>query len=305
MNILDGKAVSEHIETQIQEEILSIKEKTGKVPGLAVIIVGDNSASQAYVKSKDRLATKLGLNSRVIRLDQHVSPETLTGEIASLNNDDSIDAVLVQLPLPHAFNTWAILDTLDPQKDVDRFHPINQGMVILNRTDIFPCTPFGILKILDHYQVPVAGKHAVIIGRSFIVGKPMAAMMTNRDATVTLCHSKTKDLASIVKTADIVIAAVGKPATVTPEMVKDHAVLIDVGMNYLYQKDEVLKYCTEDQIKKFEKKGYGITGDIHRDAFKKSSFYTPVPGGIGLMTVIMLMVNTLELFKKRRMPAAG
>jgi len=299
MNILDGKKVSEEIQEQLEEELLVLKEKTGKLPGLRVILVGDNPASQIYVRSKDKMATKLGIHSSIIRLDKEISKEKLIEEIKRLNGDDNVHAGLIQLPLPDQFDDWEILDYLSPKKDVDRFLPQNLGMLLLKRTHIFPCTPFGILKILDHYNIDVTGMNAVVVGRSYIVGKPMAALLTNRNATVTICHTRTKDLAGHIKNADLVVAAIGKPGVITADMVKKGTILIDVGSNYLEKKEDVLEYCNESQIKKFEKKGYGITGDIHKKAFEKAAWYTPVPGGVGPMTVTMLMHNTIALFKQQ------
>ncbi len=298
MNILDGKEVSRVIQGELQEEVAALKEKTGLVPGLTVVIVGEDPASQIYVKSKDKAAAKLGIESHVIRLDSDISKEDLSAEIKKLNEDTSVHGILVQLPLPDKFDEWEILDQIDPRKDVDRFHPQNLGMLMLKRTDIFPCTPFGVLKSLDHYNIDVSGMDAVVVGRSYIVGKPMAGLLTNRNATVTVCHSRTKDLAGIIKRADLVVAAIGRPGYITADMVKEGAVLIDVGINRLDNESDVQKFCTQSQKKRFTKKGYGITGDIHIDAFEKSSWYTPVPGGIGTMTVTMLMHNTIELFKQ-------
>lgn len=297
---LDGKEVSLSIQEEIKKEIETLKQKTGKVPGLTVIRVGEDPASKIYVKSKDKMAARLGVRSQVLVYDENISQEELIRKIEELNEDDEVDGVLVQTPLPKKFNTWEVLDTLSPGKDADRFHPVNLGMVMLNRTNIFPCTPAGILKMLDYYKIDVTGMDAVVIGRSFIVGKPIASMLTNRHATVTVCHTRTKDLAGIVGRSDLVIAAVGRPGLVTADMVKEGAVLIDVGINRLDKEEDVKAYCSEIQQKKFAKKGYGICGDIHINAYEKSSYYTPVPGGVGLMTVAMLMHNTLQLFKSRR-----
>jgi methylenetetrahydrofolate dehydrogenase (NADP+)/methenyltetrahydrofolate cyclohydrolase len=294
---LDGKEVSVRIQEEIKEEIEVLRQKTGRTPGLTVIRVGEDPASKIYVRSKDKMAAKLGVRSQVLEFDENISQEDLMQKIKDLNEDGEVDGVLVQTPLPKKINTWEVLDTLSPGKDADRFHPVNLGMVMLNRTNIFPCTPAGILKILDYYEIDLSGMDAVVIGRSFIVGKPMACMLTNRNATVTVCHSKTKDLAGIVRRSDLIIAAVGKPGLITADMVKEGAVLIDVGINRLNKEADVVKYCTGAQQEKFAKKGYGICGDIHREAYKKSSYYTPVPGGVGLMTVAMLMHNTLQLFK--------
>jgi methylenetetrahydrofolate dehydrogenase (NADP+)/methenyltetrahydrofolate cyclohydrolase len=295
---LDGKLVSLKIQETVTGEISQLKKKVGRSPGLTVVLVGEDPASKIYVKSKEKMAAKLGVESNIIRLDADIPREELIGQIHDLNNDETVDAILIQLPLPDTFDTWDILDHLSPAKDVDRFHPFNQGMVLLKRTDIFPCTPSGILQFLDHYEINVSGMNAVVIGRSFIVGKPIASMLTNRNATVTLCHSRTKNVKDILVNADLIVAATGKVGLVTEDMVKEGAVLIDVGMNYLENEEDVKNYCDESQLKRFKKRGYGITGDIHKDCFKKSSYFTPVPGGVGLMTVAMLLYNTLQLYKK-------
>lgn len=298
MTELDGKRVSEKVRQDIKEEIAFIKEKTGKTPGLAVIIVGDDPAAKIYVGSKDKAAAELGVRSYVLEFSREVPQEEIIRKINELNEDREVHGVLVQTPLPPEFDAWKVLDTLDPAKDVDCFHPVNLGRVLLGRSRIFPCTPAGIIKILDHYGIDVAGMNAAVIGRSFIVGKPLAAMLTNRNATVTICHSQTKDLPAVVKQADLVVAAVGSPGFVTPAMVRDKAILVDVGINRLDKEENVLQYCSENERKKFFKRGYGICGDIHKDAYGKSSYYTPVPGGVGVMTVTMLMYNTLHLFKE-------
>jgi len=297
--VLDGKLVAEKIQHGVESEIKRLKEKTGLVPGLTVIIVGDDPASKIYVNTKRKKAVKLGIQSEVIELPADSTKEVVIDRIKRLNENSSVDAVLVQLPLPSHLNTWEILDFLGAEKDVDRFHPFNQGMVLLGRTSLYPCTPFGILEILDHYRIDVTGLNTVVVGRSFIVGKPMAAMLTNRNATVTLCHSKSKALDETIRQADLLVAAVGIPGFVTPDMVKEGSILIDVGTNYLNNQEDVEAFCSEAQQKKFLRKGYAICGDIHIDAHQKSAFYTPVPGGVGAMTPAMLMYNTVELFKRR------
>ena len=299
MNILDGKLVAKNIIENIKAEVADLKEKTGKVPGLTVVIVGEDPASQVYVSSKDKLANKVGIKSNLEILSENVSEAKLIKKIEELNCDTDVNGILVQLPLPDKFDTWKILNKLSPEKDVDCFLPENVGNIILNRAKIFPCTPSGIVKILDNYKIDIQGKNVIVLGRSFIVGKPIAAMLTNRSATVTICHSKTKDLNSHLKNADIIIAAIGIPGFIKGDMVKDGVILIDVGINRLDKKEEVLDMCSEKQIKLFDKKGYAITGDIHKSAFEKSSFYTPVPGGIGKMTVAVLMENTIHLFKEQ------
>jgi len=300
MAILEGKRVSSEIKLQIIEEINILKKTTGKVPGLSVVIVGENEASKVYVKSKDRMASELGIKSNVIEFDENISSDKLIQKIIELNENDEVNGILIQLPLPKKFNTWEILDNISPDKDVDCLLPINLGMIFLNRTTIFPCTPAGILKILDFYNINVSGMNAVVVGRSFIVGKPIATMLTNKNATVTVCHSKTKNLAGHLRRADLLISAIGRPGFISEDVVKEGSILIDVGINYINKKDDVNEYCVESQIKKFDRKGYAITGDIHKKAYKKASYYTPVPGGVGPMTVTMLMYNTLQLFKKKQ-----
>lgn len=297
MEKIDGKMVSALIDQQVQEEIEKIKTKTNNVPGLTVIIVGENPASKIYVRTKHKKAAKLGVRSEVLEYDESTSAEILIQKINELNQDDNVHGILVQLPLPEPLEAWEILDHLDPEKDADRIHPFNLGMILLNRAEIFPCTPTGIFKLLEHYKIDVYGMNAVVVGRSYIVSKPLANMLTNRHATVSICHTKTRDLGEYILKADIVVAAAGKAGLITADMIKKDSILIDVGMNYLEKEADVLQYCNESQIKKFAEKGYGITGDIHPDAFQKSSYYTPVPGGVGRMTVTMLMKNTLELFK--------
>jgi len=302
MEPLDGKGLAQEIQARLKDEILDLKARTGRVPGLAVVLVGADPASRTYVKSKEKAAAELGIFSRVVRLGTDAGREELIARIQELNRAKEVSGVLVQLPLPKKFPVWDILDHLDPAKDVDCFHPFNLGMVLLNRAHLFPCTPAGVMALIDHYKLDVTGMNALVVGRSFIVGKPLFTMLSNRDATVTLCHSKTRDLGSLVKRADLVVAAVGRPAVITADMIKDGAIVIDVGTNYLDKRDEVRQYCDESQQEKFEKKGYAYAGDIHYPAYDKASFYTPVPGGVGPMTVAMLMQNTVELFKKGLAP---
>ncbi|MCK5222160.1 MAG: bifunctional 5,10-methylenetetrahydrofolate dehydrogenase/5,10-methenyltetrahydrofolate cyclohydrolase [Candidatus Aminicenantes bacterium] len=299
MEILDGKMVSAKVLENIKNESVSFIEKEGRPPGLAVVIVGDDPASAIYVRSKERKAKKLGFRSEVISLGSSVSDEELTSVIARLNKDNNTDGILVQLPLPDGFDTWKYLDMIDPEKDVDRFHPVNLGKIMLGRTNIYPCTPSGVVRMLDEFNIDVTGMNCVVLGRSYIVGKPMASMLTNRNATVTICHSRTKNIPDILSGADMIVSAIGSPGFVKADMVKDGAILIDVGINRVDTREEAEEFCTPQEIEKFEKKGYAITGDIHPEAFKKSSFYTPVPGGVGLMTVAMLMDNTFRLFMER------
>ena len=298
MAILDGKSVAEKIQAMVMGEVTALKSQYGRVPGLTVIMVGDDPASGSYVSSKTKLAEKLGISSRLVKLSENAAETEVIQAIAAANDDTRTHAVLVQMPLPAHLDTWKILDHIHPGKDVDCFHPYNQGMIMLNRSRIFPCTPAGILQILDHYKIDVSGLKVAMVGRSFLVGKPMAMMFSNRNATVTLCHSKTVNLEKITIDADLVVAAIGRPGFITAGMVKPGVILIDVGINHVSRENDFAAYCQPSQHESFKKKGYAITGDIHFQAFAKASYYTPVPGGVGPLTVTMLMHNTVELCKR-------
>jgi len=298
MGIMDGKLVVEKIQQEIVLEIERLKCERGVVPGLTVIMAGDDPASHSYVQSKTRLAEKIGIRSELVKLTEKASAEEIAAVIAARNADPLTHAILVQMPLPGHIDPWGILDRIAPEKDVDAFHPLNQGLILQNRGRIFPCTPLGVMKLLDHYAIDPAGMDAVVVGRSFLVGKPMAAMLANRNATVTLCHSRTVNLAAILRDADLVVAAVGKPGFISAEMVRPGAILIDVGINHIGKEEDFDKYCPRSQYEGFKKKGYAITGDIHYQAFAKAAHYTPVPGGVGPLTVAMLMHNTVELCKR-------
>lgn len=273
--LIDGKLVAKEILDNLSEEIHSLEKK----PSLAVIIVGEDPASKIYVNLKKKKALELGFDSIVIEMSEDVSQDELLAQIEQLNQDKKINAILVQLPLPKHIDTKAVIEAIDPKKDVDCFHPYNMGKIATGSEPyVYPCTPKGIMRLLDFYDIEIAGKNAVVIGRSNIVGRPMAQMLLNEDATVTICHSKTKNLSEFTKNADILISAVGKAKFIKKEMIKEGAVIIDVGMN----KDENGKLC----------------GDVDfEDIKEKASFITPVPGGVGPMTICSLMVNTYDLFK--------
>ncbi len=298
MSVLDGKAIAEKIQLEVGLEVKRLKEEHGLVPGLAVIMAGDDPASRSYVNSKSKLAEKLGIRSELIKFPENAAAGEILRVIEAKNSDPLTHAILVQMPLPGHLDSWAILDCLSPEKDVDGFHPFNQGLILQNRGRIFPCTPLGVMKILDHYGIDPAGMDAAVVGRSFLVGKPMAAMLANRNATVTLCHSRTVGLAAILREAGLVVAAVGKPGFITADMVKPGAVLIDVGINHIEKDGDFDKFCPRSQYEAFKKKGSVITGDIHYLALAKAAHYTPVPGGVGPLTVTMLMSNTVDLCKK-------
>jgi methylenetetrahydrofolate dehydrogenase (NADP+)/methenyltetrahydrofolate cyclohydrolase len=298
MAILDGKPVAEKIQGLIRGEVAALKNKYGQTPGLTVIMVGENPASNSYVRSKSKLAEQLGIRSTLLKLPADISLEETVKTIELCNTDEHIHAVLVQMPLPAHLDSWKILDHIRPEKDVDCFHPFNQGMILLNRSSIFPCTPAGILALLDFYKIDVSGLKIAVVGRSFLVGKPMAMMLSNRNATVTLCHSKTTNLEKITIDADLVVAAIGRPGFIKADMVKPGVILIDVGINHINCEDDFAAYCQPSQYESFKKKGCALVGDIHFQANAKASYYSPVPGGVGPLTVTMLMHNTVELCKR-------
>ena len=273
--LIEGKTVAQKIFDNLAHEISLLEKK----PSLAVIIVGDDPASKIYVNLKKKKAHELGITSQVIELDESVSEQELLKKIDSLNNDPAVNAILVQMPLPKHINPVNVIEKINPLKDVDCFHPYNIGRIATgNKSYVYPCTPKGIFRLLDFYNIPVEGKHAVVVGRSNIVGRPLAQMLLNENATVTICHSRTKNLSEITKTADILISAAGCPALIKKDMVKDGAVVIDVGIN--------------------RKSDGKLCGDVDFENVKeKASFITPVPGGVGPMTICSLMCNTMDLFK--------
>jgi methylenetetrahydrofolate dehydrogenase (NADP+)/methenyltetrahydrofolate cyclohydrolase len=271
--IISGKVIGEEIRQSIGERVDRLKEH-GVTPGLAVILVGDDPASHTYVTNKQKTSEKLGMYSKLIKLDDSVHEEELLKTIKELNEDSTIHGILVQLPLPKQIDERAVINAIDPSKDVDGFHPINAGKLLIGEEGFIPCTPYGIMKMIDRIGFDLKGKHAVVIGRSNIVGKPIGQLLLQKDATVTYCHSKTTDLPSITKQADLLVAAVGRPKMITSEHVKEGAVVIDVGIN----RDDNNKLC----------------GDVDFDDVKDiASSITPVPGGVGPMTITMLMENTL------------
>ena len=273
MKIIDGKAISEKVRNEIKEQTQVYINKHGRKPGLAVIIAGDNPASKTYVANKIKACKEVGFNSYCIEFPKNVSEDTLTKKIIELNNNEDIDGILVQLPLPAHLNEKYILSLIADNKDVDGFSAYNMGLLALGRPKIAACTPLGVIELLKSTGESIEGKHAVIIGRSNIVGKPMAMLLLMENATVTICHSKTKNLSEITKTADILIAAIGKPCFVKKDMVKEGAIVIDVGIN------------------RTEK---GLQGDVDfNEVSEIASYITPVPGGVGPMTITMLLKNTL------------
>lgn len=279
MHLLNGKELAQKLQQEMTQEVTELKEK-GLQPGLAVILVGEDPASQVYVRNKERAANNIGMYSVVYRLPETTSEADVIAKIEELNHDDKVHGILVQLPLPKHINEDLVLDTIDPAKDVDGFHPMNLGNLFAGKPTMIPCTPAGIMELIKLSGLDLAGKNAVIIGRSNIVGKPMAHLLLQANATVTICHSKTKDLPKVAKQADVLVVAIGRANFVTADFVKEGAVVIDVGIN----RDENNK----------------LTGDVKFDEVAPlTSYITPVPGGVGPMTITMLMRQTIDAAKRK------
>ena len=299
--VLDGVAIAAEIKTEVAGQISALSRK-GVTPGLAVILVGSVAASEIYVRSKVKTCGELGIYSEMRTPPETVTTEELLAMVAELNNRDEIDGILIQLPLPAHVDTKRLLEAVAPEKDVDGFHPVNVGRLQSGQPGLQPCTPAGVMEMLRRRGISVAGKNAVVIGRSDIVGKPMAMLLLNASATVTICHSKTADLAGITRGADILVAAIGRPGFVTEDMVKQGAVIVDVGINRVTDERKVQEFFGDDagRAATFARRGSVVVGDVHPQAFRASSAYTPVPGGVGALTIAMLMSNTVKAAKLRR-----
>lgn len=283
--ILDGKACA----SQIEKEIIAEVSKISRPPHLVVVIVGDDPASKVYVGNKIKTCKRLGIRSTLIEKKADISESLLVSLVQELNDDDDVDGILIQSPLPNHLDEMMLTDLINPNKDVDGFHPINLGRLVQGRTDgLIPCTPHGIIRLLNHYQIPLQGKQAVVIGRSRIVGMPMSLLLASQgcNATVTITHSKTEDLAEVVKKADIVIAAVGRAEMIDDTWIKPGCVVVDVGINRVDDASH--------------ERGWKLSGDAHLNVSTKASWVSPVPGGVGPMTVMMLMQNTVNAAKNRR-----
>jgi methylenetetrahydrofolate dehydrogenase (NADP+)/methenyltetrahydrofolate cyclohydrolase len=267
-----------------------------------VVLVGNDPGSQIYVRGKVQSCADLGLHSELITPPPSITTEELLAVVAELNARPEIDGILVQLPLPAHLDAKRLLDAIDPAKDVDGFHPINAGRLQAGRPGLAPCTPAGVIEILKRSEIPISGRHAVVVGRSDIVGKPAALLLLHENATVTICHSKTRDLASMTRQADILVAAIGRPGFITAEMVKPGATIIDVGMNRITDRAEFERFFAGNPKREaaFAKRGSVVIGDVHPRAFEVSGAYTPVPGGVGLLTIAMLMGNTVRACRMRR-----
>lgn len=290
--VLDGKATSNQIKEELKAQVEKIKETGKRPPHLAAVLVGNDGASLTYVGSKVRSCERIGYDSTLIKLEENISQEALLATIEKLNNDQSIDGFIVQLPLPKHIDEEVVLHAINPSKDVDGFHPTNFGKMALGIETFIPATPFGIMELLKRYKLDISGKHAVVIGRSHIVGRPMSILLSEKgnigNATVTLTHSRTQNLAEITKQADIVVSALGIPNFLKAEMVKDGAIIIDVGITRVSDANHP--------------KGYSIVGDVHYDEVKeKASYITPVPGGVGPMTIAMLLQNTMLSYQRNQL----
>ena len=305
--LLDGAAVAQQIKQRVAARVAELAECNFR-PGLAVVIVGSDPASQVYVGSKVKTCETLGLYSEKHALPEGTTTEQLLALIAELNARDEIDGILVQSPPPPHINERRIIEAIDPAKDVDGFHKINAGLLMQGSAEaLVPCTPAGVIEMLDHYQIPIAGANAVVIGRSDIVGKPMAMLLLHRNATVTICHSRTKNLAEVTRRADIVVAAIGRKAMITGEYIGAGAVVVDVGMNSASTEEEVRRIFSDDEIPKrleaLQKRGSTLVGDVEpRSVIERASYLTPVPGGVGPLTIAMLMQNTVRAAERRRKP---
>ncbi len=299
--ILDGVTIAAAIKNEVGEEV-KLMAAQGVRPGLAAVLVGNVAASEIYVRNKVRICGEVGIFSDLIKLPETTTTEEMLDLVASLNDRDEIDGILVQLPLPRLIDAKAVLDAISPSKDVDGLHPVNAGLLQANRPALAPCTPAGVIEILRRSGIPMAGQNAVVVGRSDLVGKPAAMLLLHQNATVTICHSKTRDLAQVTRQADILVAAIGRPGFITPEMVKPGATIIDVGINRIETREEFDRFFLGNAKREagFAAKGSTLVGDVHPKAFEVAGAYTPVPGGVGLLTTAMLMANTVRAAKMRR-----
>jgi len=299
--ILDGTQIGKQIQDELQQELEQLKQ-LGITPGLAAVLLGENPASHIYVRNKMRACESLGLYSERVTPPANISTEELIAQVEELNRREEIDGIIVQLPLPSQLDTLKVQMAVDPAKDVDGFHPVNIGNLVSQREGLRPCTPAGIMEILRRSEISLQGSRAVVIGRSDIVGKPVALMLMHSHATVTICHSRTKNLPQVAREADILVAAMGRMAYVTPEFVRPGATVIDVGINRVEDEATAEKLFANypDRLEAFRRKGSALVGDVHPDVAEVAGALTPVPGGVGPLTIAMLMVNTVKAARLRR-----
>ena len=302
--ILDGRVVAEQIKSEVAAEVRRLWEQHHIKPGLAAVLVGDDEASAVYVRNKVRACLEVGVGSEQIVMPASTTTEDLLDVIRKLNHNEDVDGILVQLPLPKQIDESQIIEAVDPSKDVDGFHPRNVGLLAMGRPLFVPCTPAGIIELLDRNQIDVAGANACVVGRSQIVGRPVASLLLQKHATVTICHSRTRDLPAVTRQADILVAAIGRPAFIRGDYIKPGAIVIDVGVNKVTDANEARALFGDEadkRIKAIESRGYTLVGDVHpAEADQVAARRTPVPGGVGLLTVAMLMRNTLQAARWRR-----
>jgi len=294
---LDGKLVADAIRAEVTEEAADLQRRAGIRPGLSVVLVGEDPASAVYVRNKSKAAEKAGIDSRVLRRDATTSTDEVLGMVEELNRDPAVHGILVQLPLPPQVDAGRVLQAIDPDKDVDGFHPVNVGRLAQGHPGFVPCTPAGVLELLRRNDIPLEGRRAVVLGRSNIVGKPMAVLLTAAHATVTVCHSRTRDLPAVAREADLLVAAIGKKSMITEEYVKPGAVVVDVGIHRVVSEDEARELFGQDakRLNQVRDKGSTLVGDVHpRRVRDVAGWLTPVPGGVGPLTVALLLRNTLQ-----------
>lgn len=300
--ILDGNIIRGQIKAELTDQIRELSY-TGIRPGLAAVLVGDNPASHGYVRSKIKACHELGLHSKEIELSATTTTSELLDLVRELNAEDEIDGILIQLPLPVQVDARLVLEAVNPEKDVDGFHPVNIGNLVSGRPGLVPCTPAGIIEVLRRSNISIQGAHAVVMGRSDLVGKPVAMLLLHNHATVTICHSRTRDLATVAREADILIAAMGKPGLVTADFIKPGATVIDVGINRIEKQDDVRRIFHDptEPLRKLAEKGSVVVGDVQpEDAMQVAGAFTPVPGGVGPLTIAMLLANTVQAARLRR-----
>jgi len=301
---LDGAAVAAAIRADLLPRVDAFRSRVGRAPALTILLVGDDPASHVYVRGKETAGGEAGLAVTVQRLPATTTLDEVLGRVQQLNADDGCDGILVQAPLPAAMGrraTEAVFDAIDPAKDVDGFHPRNVGLLVQGRPTLTPCTPTGVVELLEREAIPVGGQHAVVIGRSEIVGKPMAFLLLHRHATVTICHSRTRDLPAITRSADILVSAIGRPGTITPEMVKAGATVIDVGTTPVVDRATIVELFGADsqRVARFDRRGRTVVGDVHPRVAEVAGALTPVPGGVGPLTITLLLRNTLMAAEAR------
>ena len=302
--ILEGRTAAETIKQEVAAAVAILKRARGATPQLAAVLVGEDPASAVYVRNKIRACEEVGIASQHVPLPASASTQELLSVVDNLNRDEAVDGILVQLPLPKQIEDATIIEAIDPAKDVDAFHPMNVGLLALGRPRFVPCTPAGIIELLDRNEIEIAGANACVVGRSQIVGRPVAALLLQRHATVTVCHSKTRNLPDVTRQADILIAAIGRPGIIRGDFIKPGATVIDVGVNKITDVDQAREFFGSEAGRRIEaigKRGYTLVGDVHpAEADRVAGKRTPVPGGVGLLTVAMLMRNTLQAAQWRR-----